>query len=106
MIFAILPSGWLFLGFLEVSRNGRASGQVKVIPSKVCQEMSHLVFRCRYDFGLRRERCARDARALRLNNGTWTVVEGISIEGGPRSGHSLIMVGEDFFGNGGCARRP
>ena len=62
--------------------------------------------RCEHDFGLGRERCARDARAMRFE-GNWTVAEeGVSIAGGPRSGHSLIMVGEDFFGNGGCARRP
>ena len=64
--------------------------------------------RCKYDFDLRRDKCARDARAMRYVNGSWTVAEGegYSVAGGPRSGHSLVMVGEDFFGNGGCARRP
>ena len=59
-------------------------------------------FRCSYDFGLRRDVCARDDRAMRFHT-NWTVAEGVSIAGGPRSGHSLIMVGEDFFGGGGCA---
>ena len=49
--------------------------------------------------------CRRDDRAMAFKDGNWTVLSGggAGVAGGPRSGHALVTVDEDFFGSGACA---